>query len=90
MPTATLTSKGQITIPKTVRDLLRIDAGDQVDFVVTDRGDVMVRGVSVDIRELKGLLKRPRRHAVTIEEMNEAILRHCTTIARARAISPTT
>jgi antitoxin PrlF len=75
MPTATMTSKGQVTIPKAVRDLLRVDAGDQIDFVVTDRGDVMVRGVSIDVRELKGLLKRPRRRAVTVEEMNKAILR---------------
>ena len=75
MPTATMTSKGQVTIPRAVRVLLRVDAGDQIDFVVTDRGDVMVRGVSVDVRELRGLLKRPRRRAVTVEEMNKAILR---------------
>jgi len=75
MPTATLTSKGQVTIPKAVRDLLRIDTGDQIDFVVTDRGDVLVRGVTVDVRELRGLLKRPRRRGVTVEEMNNAILR---------------
>jgi AbrB family looped-hinge helix DNA binding protein len=75
MPTATVTSKGQVTIPKSVRDVLQIDSGDQIDFVVTERGDVLVRGVNVDVRELKGLLKRPRRHGVTIEEMNKAILR---------------
>ena len=55
MPTATLTTKGQVTIPKSVREHLRIDAGDQVDFVLTDRGDVIVRGVSLDIREAPGL-----------------------------------
>jgi antitoxin PrlF len=75
MPTATVTSKGQVTIPKAVRDLLRIDAGDQIDFIVTDRGDVVVRAVAVDIRELRGLLKRPHRRGVTVEEMNNAILR---------------
>jgi AbrB family looped-hinge helix DNA binding protein len=75
MPTATVTSKGQVTIPKAVRDALRIDTGDQVDFVLTDRGDVVVRGVSIDIRELKGLLKRRRRRAVTVAEMNKAIVR---------------
>ena len=75
MPTATLTSKGQVTIPKAVREILRVDAGDQVDFVVTDRGDVLVRGVSLDVRELRGLLKRPGRRAVSVDEMNAAILR---------------
>jgi AbrB family looped-hinge helix DNA binding protein len=75
MPTATVTSKGQVTIPKSVREHLRIDTGDQVDFVVTDRGDVVVRGVSLDIRELRGLLKRPGRRSVSVDEMNAAVLR---------------
>jgi AbrB family looped-hinge helix DNA binding protein len=75
MPTATLTTKGQVTIPKSVRDLLRIEAGDQIDFFVTDQGDVFVRGISVDVRELRGLLKRNRRRSVSVDEMNAAILR---------------
>ncbi len=75
MPTATVTSKGQITIPKEVRELLRVDAGDQVDFVINDRGDVVVRSANADVRELRGMLKRPRRRPVTVERMNAAILR---------------
>lgn len=75
MPTATMTTKGQVTIPKPVRDLLRIGAGDQVDFVITERGDVVVRGVSLDVRELRGLLESPRRRGVSVAEMNAAILR---------------
>ena len=75
MPTATVTSKGKVTIPKSVRDLLNIDAGDQVDFIVTERGDVVVRGVSLDVSDLRGLLKRPRRSSVSVEEMTSAILR---------------
>lgn len=76
MPTATLTSKGQITIPKAVRELLGVDAGDQIDFVVTSGGDVFVRSVNLDIRDLKGFLKRSRSRAVSVEEMNGAVLRH--------------
>ncbi|MEA2163783.1 MAG: antitoxin PrlF [Thermoanaerobaculia bacterium] len=75
MPTATLTTKGQVTIPKSVRDLLRIEAGDQIDFFVTDQGDVFVRGLGGDVRELRGLLKRNRRRSVSVDEMNAAILR---------------
>jgi AbrB family looped-hinge helix DNA binding protein len=75
MPTATVTRKGQVTIPKAVRNLLHINAGDQVDFVVTDRGDVLIRSVNLDLRELRGLLKRRRRRGVSVEEMNAAILR---------------
>jgi antitoxin PrlF len=75
MPTATLTTKGQVTIPKSVRDLLRIEAGDQIDFHVTDEGDVYVRGLSIDVRSLRGMLKRNRRTSVSVDEMNAAILR---------------
>jgi antitoxin PrlF len=78
MPTATLTSKGQVTIPKTVREFLQLDTGDEIDFVLTERGDVVVRSVSADVRELRGLLKRSRRRAVRVEDMNAAILREHT------------
>ena len=75
MPTATITSKGQITLPKAVRELLHVDTGDQVDFVVNELGDVIVRPVSLDITELRGLLKRRPRQPVSVEAMNSAILR---------------
>ena len=75
MATATVTSKGQITLPKSVRDHLRIDTGDVVDFVVNERGDVVVRAITSDVSALKGLLKKPGRRPVSIEEMDAAILR---------------
>jgi len=73
MPTATITSKGQVTIPKQVRELLRVEAGDEVDFFVNERGDIVVRGVGGDVRELKGFLKRPGQRRLSVEEMNAAI-----------------
>jgi len=75
MPTATLTSKGQITLPKAVRDRLQIDTGDQVDFVLNENGDIVVRPLTLDITELKGLLQRPRKRPVSIAAMNAAIVR---------------
>jgi AbrB family looped-hinge helix DNA binding protein len=51
---ATVTSKGQITLPKAIRNLLRLDAGDRVDFVVSDDGTVVRRPATVDVRELTG------------------------------------
>ena len=75
MATATVTSKGQITIPKEVRDRLGVGTGDHVDFMVNDRGDVVVRPVVLDVRELRGLLKRSRRRSVTLREMDSAIER---------------
>jgi AbrB family looped-hinge helix DNA binding protein len=71
MSAATLTSKGQITLPKSVRDRLRLAAGDRVEFVETDAGFVL-RTATRDIRELKGILPRPK-HPVSIEAMNAAI-----------------
>jgi len=70
-----MTSKGQVTIPKAVRELLNLDAGDEIDFMINERGDVVVRPASVDVRELRGLLKQPKRRPVSVEQMNAAVLR---------------
>jgi AbrB family looped-hinge helix DNA binding protein len=73
MPTATLTSKGQITLPRQVREHLKVDTGDTVDFVIGDDGVVQVRAGDVDVTDLKGLLKQPGRRPVTLEDMDAAI-----------------
>ena len=73
MPTATLSSKGQTVIPKAIRDHLGLKPGDALDFVVQDQGDVLIRPVAHDVRQLRGLLRRPGHSPVTVEEMNRAI-----------------
>lgn len=73
MPASTLTSKGQITLPKSVRDRLRLAVGDRVEFVETPQG-FLIRAATGDIRELKGILP-PQVQPVTIEQMNAAIAR---------------
>ena len=73
MPSSTLSTKGQIVLPKEVRDFLELRPGDRVDFVVRDNGDVLIRPAVIDIRELKGLLRRPDQRAVSVDEMNAAI-----------------
>ena len=75
MPAATLTSKGQLTLPKQVRKLLKVGTGDTVDFVIGADGEVRVRAGSVDVWELRGLLHKPGRGPVTLEEMDAAIAR---------------
>lgn len=75
MPAATLTSKGQLTLPKRIRELLKLDTGDIVEFVVSADGTVQVRAGSFDVRELRGMLKRPGRKAVSLAEMDAAIAR---------------
>lgn len=74
MATAVMTSKGQMTIPKSVRDRLRLKPGDRIDFVVESDRKVSLFAVTGDVRELKGIVPKPRR-AVTLEEMEKAISR---------------
>jgi antitoxin PrlF len=74
-PSATMRSKGQLTLPKAIRDLLRLGASDRVDFVVTDDGTVVLRPATVDVRELRGILHRKGLTPLTVEEMNAIIRR---------------
>lgn len=69
---ATVTSKGQVTIPKEVRDALGLRAGAKVTFTVEPNGGVVMRPASLSIQDLFGFLGKPRRSA-TIEEMDDAI-----------------
>ena len=71
MASATVTSKGQITLPKSVRDRLGIEAGDRLEFVESDQGFLVVAATR-DIRSLKGITGRPKK-PVSIEDMNSAI-----------------
>ena len=75
MPTATVTSKGQVTLPKKVREALKIKPGDQIDFVLDAEGEVRVRAGRFDVRDLKGLLHQAGRRPVSLEAMDEAITR---------------
>jgi len=74
MTTATLTSKGQITIPKEVRERLGVGAGDRLEFVEEQEGVYKVVAATKDVRSLKGLVPKPRR-AISVEEMNRAVRR---------------
>jgi antitoxin PrlF len=72
MATATLTSKGQITLPKIVRDELGLSAGNTVDFVRTPDGFKLI-AVAKDVRALKGIFSGRVKKPVTIESMDDAI-----------------
>ena len=75
MTTATLTSKGQITIPADVRRVLNVQTGDRVEFVQIEPGRFELVAATHSVRELKGLFGRAVR-AVSIDEMNRAIAEH--------------
>ena len=75
MATSTVTSKGQITIPKEIREHLKLRTGHRVEFYVDSAGQVLLKPRNKDIRSLKGIIRSRRRRAVSVEEMNEAIAR---------------
>jgi len=75
MTTAVVTSKGQITIPKPVRDGLGVESGDRVEFVELERGVYTVVAATRDIRDLKGMIPKPAK-PVSVEDMNKAVRRH--------------
>ena len=81
MPAATITSKGQITIPKAIRDALRLSTGDRVAFRLRDDGIVELAPETVDLLSLQGILK-PRVLGISLEDMDAAI-------AEGAAASPT-
>ena len=73
MATATLGTKGQLVIPKSIRDSLHIQPGDRMDFLLQKNGVVLIKPVTEDVRRLKGALHKPGRKPVTVEAMNAAI-----------------
>ena len=75
MATATVTSKGQITLPKEVRDHLGLKRGDRVDFSIDAEGNVHMRLAKRSVSELFGFLKRPGAAPVPIEQMGKSIAR---------------
>ena len=73
MTTATLTSKGQVTIPKEIRERLLLHAGDKLDFNLTEAGDVILTPVTRRVDDVFGRLRKPGQSALTPAEMDAAI-----------------
>ena len=82
MPTATVTSKGQITIPVKVRKALGLKPGARVDFYEVEPGEFVLRAKTGSIMEMRGCLAYAGP-PMTIEEMHEAILDHAAELDRA-------
>jgi antitoxin PrlF len=72
MSEATVTSKGQVTIPADIRRAMGLAAGERVIFTQLEDGTIVFRAKRRSILELKGLLKgaRPKRRPVPIRDMN--------------------
>jgi AbrB family looped-hinge helix DNA binding protein len=72
---ATITSKGQVTIPKDIRELLKISPGDQIDFIADDSGAVFISPRTTHIHTLKGFFYKKGRKPASLKDMEKAIER---------------
>ena len=75
MPVARITSKGQITLPKEIREHLQIGAGDRLEFLLEEDGEVRLRPLTGSVEALFGMLHRPGSPPRSAEEIDEAIAR---------------
>ena len=75
MALATITNKGQVTIPKPVRNLLNLDTGSKIEFIVNGNREALLRPISKSktVDDMFGKLDNHNIVPISIEEMNEAI-----------------
>ena len=73
MVQARLTKKGQVTIPKTIRDYLHLDTGSKIDFVIDENGDVKVIPLNVAAENLSGILHQEGMSKASLEDMERSI-----------------
>ena len=73
MPVATLTNKGQITVPKAVRQSLGLMPGDKLEFIVNNNAEVLFKPVVKKVDDVFGALHKPGRKAVSVPAMDDAI-----------------
>jgi antitoxin PrlF len=87
MSIATLTGKGQITLPKALRSQLNLKAGDRLKFEAQPDGSLLARPASRSALDLIGLLRQKGKRAVSVTEMNRAIASELKTKHRPKARS---
>ena len=75
MAVSTITSKGQTTIPKSVRERLHLKPGDRVEFVARDDGTALIVPATLTLEQLKASMPPPAK-ALTLEEIGVAVRRH--------------
>ncbi len=73
MSESTLTSKGQVTLPKDIRDALALQEGDRVSFILEGPRRVRMEPASLSVKELRGAVKVSRKKPVSLESMAKAI-----------------
>lgn len=69
---ATITSKGQVTVPVEARRRLGLHPGSRVDFIVNDQDHLEMILIADSVQQLKGMVPKPAR-ALNLEEMDDAV-----------------
>ncbi len=67
---ATITSKGQTTIPKNIRDALGIEAGDRITFTLMPDGTVILRAKTRNLAEMAGALSGQTTPGIEARDMS--------------------
>jgi AbrB family looped-hinge helix DNA binding protein len=70
---ATITSKGQVTIPKKIRERLKLHAGDKIEIIVTEKREAIIKPISKKVDDIFGKLHNPERSFISQESMDDAI-----------------
>ena len=74
MITGTISSKGQVTIPKQIRELLKVETSDKVILIPLEEGKVMITSKQHPATALFGMLKHRRpAKPVSLKKMESAI-----------------
>jgi len=72
MTTATMTSRGRVTVPAELRQRMRLVAGDQIEFVELETGDFAIKPAIDEVRSLKGALRKPQK-PVSVNDMHAGV-----------------
>ena len=73
MALATLTTKGQVTIPKIIRDSLKLNTGDKIEIIVTEKREAIIRPVSKKVDDIFCKLHKPGRKAAILDKIKNVI-----------------
>ena len=74
MITGTVSSKGQVTIPKKIREFLRVGASDKIVFIPLEDGKVLITTKPVPVSELFGMLSyKKKEKPVSVDDMKDAV-----------------
>ena len=73
MALATLTTKGQVTIPKKIRESLKLHTGDKIEITLTAKREAIIRPISKKVDDVFCKLHKSGRKPVSVEEIDKAI-----------------